>query len=308
VKFLKKYLTILFLIPLAVCGQNNTTAFTNFPEHYNSDRGNMVFITEGFMFTAAIVGLNYLWYQKYSRTKFHFFNDNKEWLQMDKMGHAVTAYNLGVLGIDALRWTGMEQSKAIWYGGLTGLLFLTTIEVMDGFSTDWGFSRGDMLANLSGSALSIGQELAWNEQRFQMKFSYHQSIYAAYAPNKLGVNFMQRLLKDYNGQTYWLSGNIYSFLNKEANFPRWLNLSVGYGVEGVLGARENQKEWKGQPVPEFDRSRRLFFALDADLTKVNSNSNAINFILPTINFLKTPAPTLEFKPQKKQFKFHPLYF
>jgi hypothetical protein len=298
----------MLLLPLLVHGQSGSSAFFTPANQYENQRGNLVYITEGFMFTAAIYGLNYLWYSKFARSKFHFFNDNAEWLQMDKMGHAVTAYNLGILGIDALQWTGMEQHKAIWYGGLTGLLFLSTIEVLDGFSTDWGFSKGDMVANISGSALAIGQQLAWNEQRFQLKFSYHQSIYAAYAPNKLGVNFMQRLLKDYNGQTYWLSGNIYAFLNKESDFPKWLNLAVGYGADGLLGARENQKTWEGKPVPEFSRSRRFLFALDADLAKIDTKIGVLSLILPTLNFIKTPAPALEYKVSKKSFVFHSLYF
>jgi hypothetical protein len=307
-RHLKKQFILLLFCPLFVLGQNSSTPFFTPATQYDSNRGNIVLITEGLMFTTAIWGLNYLWYKKYARSKFHFFNDNKEWLQMDKMGHAVTAYNLGILGIDALQWTGMDRQQAIWYGGLTGLLFLSTIEVLDGFSTDWGFSRGDMLANVSGSALAIGQQLAWNEQRFQLKFSYHQSIYAAYAPNKLGVNFIQRMLKDYNGQTYWLSGNIYAFLKKDAEFPRWLNLAVGYGAEGLLGARENQTSWNGKENPVFARSRRFFLAADADLSKIPSNNRALNFILPTINFIKTPAPALEFKGVKKSFAFHPLYF
>ena len=49
---------------------------------------------------------------------------------------------------------------------------------------------------------------------------------------------MQQVLKDYNGQTYWLSANIWSF-NKESNFPRWLNVAFGYGADGMLYGENN---------------------------------------------------------------------
>ena len=78
---------------------------------------------------------------------------------MDKAGHALTAYQLGRYGYEVLKWTGVKEKNATWYGGSFGLFFLTTIEVMDGFSEEWGFSPGDMLANVGGTALFIGQQL-----------------------------------------------------------------------------------------------------------------------------------------------------
>ena len=39
--------------------------------------------------------LHSAWYKDYARTSFQTFNDSKEWLQVDKIGHAWTAYNTG---------------------------------------------------------------------------------------------------------------------------------------------------------------------------------------------------------------------
>jgi hypothetical protein len=63
-------------------------------------------------------------------------------------------------------------------GGLSGTAFLTVVEVLDGFSSGWGFSIGDLGADLAGSGLFIAQELVWNEQRIQVKFSFHRNSYA----------------------------------------------------------------------------------------------------------------------------------
>ncbi|MBX7053104.1 MAG: hypothetical protein K1X54_13800, partial [Flavobacteriales bacterium] len=46
--------------------------------------------------------LNDLWYKNYERTTLHFFNDNQEWLQMDKVGHSFTTYTTGRYMCDAM--------------------------------------------------------------------------------------------------------------------------------------------------------------------------------------------------------------
>ena len=122
-------------------------------------------------FTISLIGLNQLWYAGYPRSKFHFINDNKEWMQMDKLGHMTTSYYGGVAGIKAYRWASFERKKAIWYGGMTGSFFLSIIEFLDGTSKEWGASAGDLLSNTLGSLMAIGQELSWNEQRILLKYS-----------------------------------------------------------------------------------------------------------------------------------------
>jgi hypothetical protein len=225
-------------------------------------------------------------------------------LQMDKMGHATTAYNLGALGTDVYRWTGMQKNQAYWCGGITGLLFLTTIEIFDGFSSGWGFSGGDMLANLAGSALVIGQNMAWDQQRIELKFSYHQTIYPSYRPDELGKNSAESILKDYNGQSYWLSLNIYSFLDPHTTFPKWLNAAVGLGADGMISGRAKTSN----DSTAFERSRRLFFAPDVDFTRISTNEQGALILFKAINFLKAPAPAIEFRPARKTLKMHLLYY
>ena len=40
----------------------------------------------------SLVALNQVWYAPYSSEEFHLFNDSKQWMQMDKLGHAFTGY------------------------------------------------------------------------------------------------------------------------------------------------------------------------------------------------------------------------
>jgi hypothetical protein len=266
----------------------------------------LVTITGASLYVGSMVGLYFAWYKDYPQSSFHFINDNDEWLQMDKFGHVTTSYYFGLIGYSALRWSGVSEKKSIWYGGMTGLVYLTTVEIMDGFSEQWGASPGDMVSNTLGTALFIGQQLAWHEQKFIMKYSFHTSPYAQYNPDQLGSTIPEQMLKDYNGQTYWLSANISSLGLQHTRFPKWLNLAAGYGAEGMTGAYSNPSELNGIPVPYSERYRQFYIAPDIDLSRIPVKSKTLKLILNTIGFIKIPMPTLEFN--KNGVKFYPLYF
>jgi hypothetical protein len=272
----------------------------------NRKRLALVIVTEASLYAASIPGLYTLWYKDFPQSGFHFFNDNKEWLQMDKCGHVTSSYYLGLVGYSTLRWSGVQEKKAIWYGGLTGLLYLTTVETMDGFSKQWGASTGDMAANTLGAALFISQQLAWHEQKFVMKWSFHGSPYAKYNPGQIGNSFTKQMLKDYNGQTYWLSANISSLGLQHTRFPKWLNIAAGYGAEGMTGANSNPSEVNGKPVPYSERYRQYYISPDIDLSRIPVKSKTLKLILNTIGFIKIPMPALEFN--KDGVRFHTLYF
>lgn len=249
--------------------------------------------------------LNDLWYKDYPRSGFHFFNDNEEWLQMDKVGHMTSAYHVSLWGIDVMRWTGVNKKKAIWVGGLAGPFYMTTIEIFDGFSAGWGASPGDLLANTMGSVLSIGQELLWNEQRICLRWSFHMSPYAKYRPDLLGKTSVERILKDYNGQTYWVSMNINSLFGF-SKVPEWLNLALGYSAEGMTGSFRNPEYFNNIPIPKYDRRREFLFSFDVDLNRIHAKSKFLKQFSKTFHFLKIPFPAVIFTGRK--IYFNPLYF
>lgn len=254
----------------------------------------------------SLAGLYGLWYADYPQSGFHFINDNNEWKGMDKVGHTMTSYYVGKIGYESLKWAGTKDKKAVLYGGMLGLAYLGTVEIFDGFSNEWGFSVGDMAANSLGTALFIGQQLAWKEQRIVLKWSFHPTNFAKYNEAQLGRNFSERALKDYNGQTYWLSANLYSLAGMKGNFPKWLNLAFGYGAEGMTGARSNPTEIDSNPIPSFDRYGQFYFAPDIDLTRIPTHSKNLKLLLNAIGFIKFPFPALEMN--KNGIKFHYLFF
>ena len=277
-----------------------------YPDSLHPKRLAAVIGGQAVVYATSFTLLYHAWYKNFPRSGWHWIDDNGEWMQMDKIGHATTSAYFGKFGYEMYRWSGVERKKAIWIGGSTGFIFLTVVEILDGFSEQWGASWGDLAANTFGTGLFISQQLIWNDQRFNLKWSYHETEYPKYRPDQLGVSFMEKMLKDYNGQTYWLSANIKSFLRKESKFPYWLNVAVGYSAEGMIGANANPPTVGGEPV-DFPRYRQYFLTFDVDLPRIKTRSHFLKFLLNGLNFIKVPFPAIEFN-KEKGVVFHPFYF
>lgn len=322
------WLVLLYLTPLIGAAQVNAgktgadelTAHSNIPFAIpGADSGSpakkRVILVAGLnaaAYAGSFIALNEAWYKGYARTSFHTFNDSREWLQVDKVGHAWSAYSIGKYSADIWQWAGLPHKKAIWIGGLSGAGYLTVVELLDAHSARWGWSWADMGANVLGSGLFISQELLWKEQRVQFKFSSHKKSYdpslRPRADDLFGKSLPEKIFKDYNGQTYWLSFNLRSFLPK-SNLPVWLNISAGYGAEGMLGGFGNKwTNTDGSTITRYDvaRRRQFYIAPDIDITKIKTKKKAVRTLLNLLNAVKIPAPALEFS--GKKLKGHWLYF
>jgi len=249
----------------------------------------------------SLIILNNTWYKNYPKTSFQTFNDSREWLQMDKAGHAWTAYNTGKASTAMWKWAGLSNKSATLLGGLSGTAYLTVIEILDGHSAEWGWSWADMGANLAGSGLFIGQQLGWGEQRIQFKFSFHRMNYGEpsldeRAGELFGNTWYERMLKDYNGQTYWLSANLKSFFPK-SKIPAWLNIAVGYGADGMYGGFENLAFDENNNIifdrRDIPRRRQFYISPDIDFTKIPTRSKFLKTVFSGLNAFKFPAPTLQ---------------
>ncbi|MCF0058038.1 DUF2279 domain-containing protein [Dyadobacter sp. CY356] len=258
-----------------------------------------IFAAQSVLYLGTIYGLSKSWY-KNPLTNFRVQDDTYEWLQMDKMGHVYTSYQIARHTAEIYKKTGISKKQMMIYGAISGIIFQTPIEILDGFSPDYGFSPGDMIANLTGSTIYLGQIALWDEIRIQPKFSFHFTSLAAQRPNLLGSKPTERWLKDYNGQTYWYSASPRSFF-KHSNWPPWLCFSVGYGIQNMISADPKQSTELG-----FRPYRQYYFSLDIDLTKIKTRSKFVRTIAFLANSLKIPAPALQIS--KKGVDFHPLYF
>lgn len=298
-------LIFLFLLKSSLgFSQDAVNSFLKPSDTLNKPRRNGVVISEISLASGALLGLNQLWYVDYPHSNLHSVNDNDEWLQMDKAGHLFSSYHLGVFGSNALKWSGCNQKSQLIYGATIGLAFMTTVEVFDGYSSEWGFSWGDMAANATGTSLYVSQELLWKEQRIVPKFSFHTTQYASVRPNVLGNSLSQQILKDYNGQTYWFSANVHSFF-KQSKIPKWLNVAVGYGADGMITGRSESNDVF--LYPETKKKRQFYLSFDADLTKIQTKSHFLKTFFSIFNSIKIPAPTFEIN-SLGAVKFHYFYF
>ena len=279
---------------------NNNLFSTNFSVNLKekNKKLNQLILYEVGTYSLGLVAMNELWYKNYPKSNFHFINDNSSWLQMDKMGHVATSYYSGVNGIKLYRWAGIDEKKAIWIGGLRGTFYNSIIEILDGFSENWGASMGDFASNSFGSFIAISQELYWKEQRILIKYSYSRSDLSYENSELFGDNFFQRTFKDYNGQTYWISMNINSMFKADnSQFPDWLNLALGHSAKDMTSPNNTTND---------GRYRQFFLSFDIDLMRIESKNKILNVLSNVFGYIKIPFPTIEFS--NNQFTLHPIYF
>jgi hypothetical protein len=297
------WLFIFLFVSVFSQAQSSINTFLKPSDTLNKPRRTGVYVGESVALGATLIGLNQLWYKDYPKSNFHFINDNNQWLQMDKLGHMYSTYHLGRVGAEMLQWSGASQKEQLIYGSTLGLGFLTVVEVFDGFSEEWGASSGDIIANVSGTAVYVSQELLWNEQRIIPKFSFHQTKFASQRPETLGTSLNEQILKDYNGQTYWLSFNVHSF-TKDKFVPKWLNLAIGYGGEGMLYGNDAEAIENGVIQNPY---RQFYLSLDVDLTKITTKSHFLKTLFSVFNTIKIPAPTLQYD-EYNGLRAHFIYF
>lgn len=271
-------------------------------------------ITGGVAYTATSITLYESWYKDFPQSGFHFYNDIEEWRGVDKTGHVFAGYFQTDWAYKGWKWTGLSDNSALWAGAATSLIAQTTIEVMDGFSTEWGFSIPDFAANILGTSSYVLQQRFWGEQRIRIKTSgslidyeerYGDQAFADRATALYGEGFLTRFLKDYNAQTTWLSVNLKSFAPR-SKLPSWLNVAVGYGAENMFGGFTNY-------VPDLiiepntPRYSQILISLDADLSKIDVDTPFLRTLLDILNVIKVPFSTIEIN-TLGEVKFYGFYF
>jgi len=276
-------------------------------------------------YSAFSYGLYNVWYRQFEQESFHLFNDWGEWQNIDKFGHIYTAYFQGVLCYKGAKWTGLSEEKSILTGILCASLFQSTIEVMDGFSSAWGFSLTDMAANAIGVSAFALQQKHWGEQRILFKVSSWPKSYdnvvitsddgqttsdlITRTNDIYGTNYFESFLKDYNAQTIWASVNVHSFLADDNRWPSWLNLAIGYSAENMFGGYENTWEIDNRQFtldPSYNRYQEFLIGFDVDLSRIKTKSHFLKTLLSVFNIFKVPSPALEINTQG-ELKLHFVY-
>ncbi|MFK7922057.1 MAG: DUF2279 domain-containing protein [Bacteroidia bacterium] len=295
--FVLSFFCLLFFLPSTYAQDSLRLSFWEASPnaHPKRQKWSTGIVGGGYALSVGLMGA--AWYSQEDLSAFHFFDDSHEWKQMDKTGHMLGGYTSSRWIYGIYRWTGMPKKKALIISGLSGFMMMNSIEILDGFGESWGFSWSDVGANFLGSSLLVTNQLLWDENRLQIKYSYLPSSYAGdprYA-NVLGSNLPEYILKDYNGMVMWMSVRVHSFL-PEGNFkdiyPRWLNLAVGYGGEGLIGQyRLDQDPLQTWKTREY---RQYYLSLDIDLANIEVESPFLRTLFQTVNLVRIPFPTVQF--------------
>ena len=221
------------------------------------------------------------------QTQFHFDkgSDMIYAMGMDKAGHFWSSKLTSDLFCDMLKWSGVPDRKALWYGAGYGILTTALVEIKDGFAPYWGFSMGDMAANTAGALFPVLQEYVPVMRNFQVKWSYDfmNPSYYKTLENNTGKPFMD----DYERHNYWVSAHVHGLLppNLKPYWPKFLNIAVGLSADRLNG--------KG------GGNHQVHLALDYDLTKLPIRSKTWKRAMHYLNHLHFPAPTIRIMPEIK---------
>lgn len=247
----------------------------------------------------TMTALGSIWYADQPSQPFHFFDDSQEWKQMDKFGHFYSSYHLSNFLYHTLQNTGLEQRKSNLWGSLAGFLLISQIEIFDGFSAGYGASLSDISFNATGALLAFSQNHFLEKSFIYPKYSFHRTSLAPLRPELLGNGWQEEWVKDYNGQTIWLSFDMHQLVK---GVPKWLNLAIGHGAHNMISADNKSSLALG-----YDPYRQYYLSLDFDLSYLKSKSSLLNSLIYFVNMIHLPAPALEYN-RVSGLNFHWFYF
>jgi hypothetical protein len=212
-----------------------------------------------------------------------WFGQDTRYGGADKLGHAMFAYTGSRLLTQAFGWAGHDASTALKLGLWTSVGTLMGVELIDGFSKKWRFSKEDALANLAGGALAYAMERSPElDALIDLRIQY-SSPSGGHQFDPFG---------DYSSQRYLL-------VLKASGVPalqrhpllKYLEVNVGYGTR-------NFDAGPGAPAP----TRNAYFGISLNLSELLRNTAYQGNASPTrtqratetvFEFMQIPATTVQ---------------
>lgn len=249
----------------------------------------------------AVLTYNYfnrVWWKPTKVKKFVWRDDWNDVVKADKAGHLYFSYVLSDAYKSIFQWVGFDSKTSAFLGaGISVIYEVGAVELTDGFTTRWGFSPTDAIADIVGAFFPVAQEYLPSLQAINFKLSYTPSGYTWSDYLRVGslkdALYKKQFHTDYEGMTFWMSFDFQRFLPKEVErfIPDFLNFAIGYSVKNI--------NYSGRGYSE------IYVAIDYNLLKVDTGLDILNRMIRTLNYIHFPAPTLRVKPG---IKFYYLYF
>jgi uncharacterized protein YfiM (DUF2279 family) len=152
-----------------------------------------------------------------------YFGKDTAYGGMDKLGHAWNAAVVSETFTDAIRKRAANPDSAPVTGFILSMGVMGMIEVMDGFSSDYGFSYEDLTADIAGATLGYLRS-TYPELEEKVDFRIE------YIPSRNEKGFA--LQSDYSGQKYLLALKLAGFESFEETPLRFVELHAGYYARG----------------------------------------------------------------------------
>jgi hypothetical protein len=183
----------------------------------------------------------------------------------------------------------VSDKKAIAWSAAYAALFQLQIEIFDGRFLKYGFSYADMIANTTGQALAVMQELHPTLRAIKPTFSYRKTRALTNTETGL-IGGELRPSLDYSGQSYWFSADMDKLLPDAAKpyWPSFIRLSAGHSIT----------DWVDPNTADVVRAKRkILLSLDFDPEKLPGNAPLWRSIKHTLSYYRFPAPALELTPK-----------
>ena len=230
-------------------------------------------IATGAIATVGLTGWNW------GGSKFHFEKDC--WFcredhtgGMDKAGHMFTGYVLTDLLAQRIKANAADPAGAEITAGIYAMTLLTGIEVLDGYTKEFGFSRHDLAADALGVALGVVRNVVpgvrekidfrllytpdsyerpgIGPDRFQLLPPYNRTRYIA-AIKGNGFDGLKDTPLRYFELHAGFDARGYSTQERRLGYPKEQNLYVGFGLNlnEVLFGRNDLPNFAAQRDTEW---------------------------------------------------------
>ncbi|MFT4241683.1 MAG: DUF2279 domain-containing protein [Acidovorax sp.] len=189
---------------------------------------------------ALLAGITLLGAKSWNWGSSHSFKFNSEgWFGRgtgsggaDKLGHAFSSYSISNLLTDAMYFRGGSREDAALAAAMISFGLMSYVELFDGYSVDHGFSKEDMVMNLSGIGLSYLRSVVPGlRDKLDFRLEYQKSSNSDFRP-----------LSDYMGQRYVFSLKLSGFDAFRTGPLRYVELQGGYYARGFKSADRSQRE------------------------------------------------------------------
>ncbi|WP_173059074.1 DUF2279 domain-containing protein [Sulfurimicrobium lacus] len=169
----------------------------------------------------------------------------------DKLGHMYSTYVGTRLLTDAFEWAGNDRETASWLAAATAWGAMLAVEVGDGYSQRFRFSKEDLIMNTLGTGLGLLMEKQPDlDKLVDFRLMYWPSSDARRL-NQVDI------VDDHSGQTYLLALKASGVPALRRIEPlRYFELALGYGTRGY------------EPNAGGERSRHVYYGISLNVAEI----------------------------------------